>query len=120
MLEKLVDLVSVDWNKVIANFHCPPYGTRIDLAPKLDKNLKPVYFLGKPEFIHVGSKSIRKFIEKRQPLLGLHGHIHESAGYDNIKKTIVFNPGSEYQLGIFKAIIIDLSEKGIEKWFKLG
>lgn len=120
MFKKLVNFVSVEWNKVIANFHCPPYDTRIDLAPKLDKNLKPVYFLGKPEFVHVGSKSVKKFIEKHQPLLGLHGHIHESAGYDRIKKSIVFNPGSEYQLGVFKAIIIDLTEEGIAHWFKIG
>jgi len=119
-LEVLVPMVSGDWRKVICNFHDPPFGTRLDLAPKLDKNLRPVYTLGNPEFTNVGSRSVRRFLETYQPLLSLHGHIHEASGMERIGKTSAFNPGSEYRSGVLKAIVVDLSEGGISDWFKIG
>jgi Icc-related predicted phosphoesterase len=119
-LEALVPLVSGNWSKVICNFHCPPYGTRLDLAPKLDKNLRPVYTLGNPEFANVGSKSVRKFLEKYQPLVSLHGHIHEASGIEQIGKTTAFNPGSEYTSGVFKSVVVELDQKGMANWFKIG
>ncbi len=119
-LEKEAKRVSVSWDKVICNFHEPPYGTTIDLAPKLDENLQPIYKLGELETEHVGSKSIYKFMEKYQPVLGLHGHIHESPGYDKIGRTMIFNPGSEYQYGELKAIILDLDRDGLSNWFRIG
>lgn len=118
-LQKLRDLISVDWNKVIVNFHCPPYGTKLDLAPKLDKNLKPQVFLGSVIYEHVGSNSVKKFIKENQPLLGLHGHIHESYAADRIGKTLVINPGSEYSEGILRGFIIDLTKDGVGKWWKI-
>ena len=42
---------------------------------------------------HVGSRAVRTFIEEKQPLLCLTGHIHESRGQDTIGKTLVLNPG---------------------------
>ena len=119
-LEKLADLVDRDWRKIICNFHVPPHGTSIDLAPKLDKNLRPVYSFGEPEMVNVGSKSVRKFLEKYKPLVGLHGHIHESAGYDKVGETIVFNPGSEYTAGILKGLLLEFDESGLRKWVRLG
>jgi Icc-related predicted phosphoesterase len=104
---------------VICNFHCPPFNTKLDLAPKLDKKLRPVYFFGQAEAEHVGSKAIRKFIEEHQPLLGLHGHIHESYASDHIGNTLVLNPGSEYQQGILRGFIAELSKKGVERWWKV-
>jgi Icc-related predicted phosphoesterase len=89
-------------------FHVPPYNSTIDMAPKLDANLRPVYEGGRPAFIPVGSTSVRKVIEKYQPLLGLHGHIHESPGLVKIGKTQCINPGSEYSEGILRAYIIEL------------
>lgn len=108
-----------DHSKAIYNLHCPPYNTRLDLAPKLDKKLKPVYILGDPVFEHVGGKAIRKAEEEKQPMLGLHGHIHESFASDVIGKTVVLNPGSEYTEGILRGFIIDLSEKGVERYWKV-
>lgn len=119
-LEALVPLVSGDWRKVICNFHCPPYGTRLDVAPKLDKQLRPVYSLGNPVFANVGSTSVRKFLEKYQPVVSLHGHIHEGAGIEHIGKTTAFNPGSEYTSGVFKAVVVELDEDGVANWFKIG
>ncbi|MHA1593768.1 MAG: metallophosphoesterase family protein [Candidatus Baldrarchaeia archaeon] len=118
-LEKLWNKVNVDPEKVILNFHCPPFGTRLDLAPKLDKNLRPVYVLGEQQREHVGSRAVRKFIEKYQPLLGLHGHIHESYASEKIGRTLCVNPGSEYTEGILRGFIIDLDRNGILRWWKV-
>jgi Icc-related predicted phosphoesterase len=89
-------------------FHVPPYNSTIDMAPKLDATFRPVYEGGRPAFIPVGSTSVRKVIEKYQPLLGLHGHIHESPGLVKIGRTQCINPGSEYSEGILRAYIIEL------------
>lgn len=119
--EKLLSKLEKEFNRVsnfenlICNFHAPPYGTRLDLAPEIDEKLRVKIRFGTPKMVHVGSKSVRTVIEKYQPLLGLHGHIHESAGADNIGKTICINPGSVYIQGILNAFVIDLPEKPGEK-----
>jgi Icc-related predicted phosphoesterase len=74
----------------------------------LKEDLTPVYAHGKPLMIPVGSKSVRTVIEKYQPLLGLHGHIHESSGYLKIGRTQCVNPGSEYGEGILRAYLVEL------------
>jgi Icc-related predicted phosphoesterase len=105
----------------IFNLHCPPFETNIDLAPKLDKDLKPIYIAGgEPEFTHVGCKAVKDIIKKYEPLIGLHGHIHESNGFDKIGKTTVFNPGSEYTASIIKVLLINLSEKKLESYMFLN
>jgi Icc-related predicted phosphoesterase len=99
------------------NFHCPPYDTQIDLAPKLDKDLRPVLTPGgEPEMAHVGSTSVRQMIEKFQPLAGLHGHIHEARGLSKIGRTQCFNPGSEYTTGILRGLIVNLSDKKLDNY----
>jgi len=99
------------------NFHCPPYDTQIDLAPKLDKDLKPVLTPGgEPEMDHVGSISVRKVIEKFQPLAGLHGHIHEARGFSQVGKTTCFNPGSEYTTGVLRGLVLNLSDKKLDNY----
>jgi Icc-related predicted phosphoesterase len=96
-------------NTAILVAHAPPYGTKIDLAPALDKDLKYITKGGQAIFEHVGSKAVRKIIEKYQPLLGLHGHIHESKGYDKIGRTLIINPGSEYNEGILHVALVVIS-----------
>ncbi len=118
-LEKIKSMFSGNWNRTVLNFHCPPYGTKLDLAPKLDKNLKPVVFLGRVIYDNVGSKAVRRFIEENQPILSLHGHIHESYASDYIGKTLAINPGSEYSEGVLRGFIIDLTKEGVEKWWKI-
>jgi len=100
---------------LICNFHAPPYNTSIDLAPKLKKDQTVVTSAGMPVMEHVGSKAVREFVEKHQPYLGLHGHIHESCGSTIIGRTLCLNPGSEYQSGILRGFIIDLPPKASEK-----
>jgi uncharacterized protein len=106
MLEELVAKVQ-DKSNAIFNFHAPPYGFALDLAPELTKDL----IQAADRKIHVGSRAVAKMIEKYQPLLGLHGHIHESRGVQKIRKTTIINPGSEYSEGILKGVVIVL-EKG--------
>ena len=99
------------------NFHCPPYNTLIDCAPKIDKNFKPVIRGGELVNSHVGSKAIRRIIEKYQPICSLHGHVHESPGKFNINKTICFNPGSEYERGILRGYIIEIDKHTVvDSW----
>jgi Icc-related predicted phosphoesterase len=57
-----------------------------------------------------GSTAVRKFIEQVQPLVALHGHIHESAGHVRIGRTLCINAGSEYTEGIVKAALINLED----------
>ncbi len=106
MLEELVAMVK-DKSNAIFNFHAPPYGFALDLAPELSKDLVQAA----EAKVHVGSRAVAKMIEKYQPLIGLHGHIHESRGAQKIKRTLIINPGSEYSEGILKGAMIVL-EKG--------
>jgi Icc-related predicted phosphoesterase len=99
------------YENLICNFHAPPYDTGLDICPKLDKNLKPVWEMGSPVTYPAGSKAVRECIEKYQPLLGLHGHIHESCGSARLGRTVCLNPGSEYESGILRGFVIDLPPK---------
>ena len=100
-----------DHRNLICNFHAPPYGTRLDVAPKIDEQLKVKGRWGRPEMVHVGSHAVRDKFEKYQPLLGLHGHIHESAGTDHVGRTLCVNAGSIYTQGMLSAFVIDLPDK---------
>ncbi len=98
-------------DSLLCNFHAPPYGTMIDLAPKLDDKAQVKVRYGTPEMVPVGSKSVRELMEKYQPLLGLHGHIHESAGMEHLGRTLCVNPGSAYTQGMLNAFVVDLPKK---------
>jgi Icc-related predicted phosphoesterase len=63
-----------DLSQSIFLFHSPPYETSLDRAANDGKSIDHV-----PLDLHVGSIAIRRFIESRQPMLTLHGHIHEAA-----------------------------------------
>jgi Icc-related predicted phosphoesterase len=98
----------------IFNFHCPPYDTTLDSAPLLDEKLQPKLSASGPVMAPAGSKSVRAEIERLQPLLGLHGHIHESKGYFPLGRTICVNPGSEYTEGILRGFLAELAEDKIK------
>ena len=113
-LEKLVPQVKNVANSLFC-LHCPPFESQIDQAPLLDKNFRPVMEGGRPKLIPVGSKSVRAVIEKYQPLLGMHGHIHECRGFMNIGRTRCMNPGSEYTEGILSAFLIEIDGEKIRR-----
>ncbi len=104
------------YDNMIFNLHCPPYGTPLDLAPKLDDKLQPVMSGGEVEIIHVGSVSVRKCIEEFQPLVGLHGHIHEARSVCRIGRTLCINPGSEYGEGLLRGAIVDLKDGRLKNY----
>ncbi len=110
MEEKLEKVVAKVKNIETSVFciHCPPYDSYLDYAPMVDKDLNIIVIGGKPREVPVGSHAVRKIIKKYQPLVGLHGHIHESPGYIKIGKTVCFNPGSEYGEGIFKGYLVEI------------
>jgi len=113
-LERYISQVK-DMSSAIFNFHAPPLESKLDEAPLLDKDLNPMIQGGRVIMVPVGSKAVRKMIEKYQPLLGLHGHIHESSGSIRIGKTYCVNPGSEYAEGILRAFLIELKGNEILK-----
>ena len=99
----------------IFNIHVPPYGTTLGTCPKLDTSVYPPRpIMG--EYIDAGSIAVRKIIEKYQPLVGLHGHIHESRGVAKIGRTVCFNPGSEYSEGILRAVLLDIEKERIKAY----
>jgi len=113
-LEKYVFQVQNKENAIF-NFHAPPFQTKLDEAPLLDKELNPIISGGSTVMVPVGSKAVKKMIEKYQPFLGLHGHIHESSGCLKIGRTYSVNPGSEYAEGILRAFLIEFTGNKISK-----
>lgn len=120
--EKLTSMYAQLTSKVtriencIFNLHCPPYDTPLDQAPELDANMKPITKGGGVSMVHVGSTAVRQAIEKHKPLLGLHGHIHESRGIATIGRTLFINPGSTYGDGTLLGALINLDQKGVKSY----
>jgi Icc-related predicted phosphoesterase len=104
-LEALVSQVR-DPSRAVFNFHAPPYGSGLDDAPELTKDLRPAY-AGR-SLVPVGSQAVLEAIEKYHPMLGLHGHIHEGKGTRKYKRTLCINPGSMYEQGILHGAIVEL------------
>jgi uncharacterized protein len=100
-----------DPNRAIFNLHVPPKNTPIDQAMELDAEFRPVVKGGAPVITGVGSSAVRDAITTYQPMLSLHGHIHESRGEAKIGRTVALNPGSEYSEGVLRGVIITLNEK---------
>ena len=103
-----------DPRNAIFDIHVPPYKSGLDDAPELDKDLRPV--LAGQSLQPVGSKALREAIQKYQPLLGLHGHIHEGRGATRIGKTLCINPGSMYEQGTLLGTIVKLGRNKIESY----
>jgi len=113
--EKIQSMISKidNFENVIFNFHAPPVDSDIDTCPVLDASSyppRPMIDAGGVKMYGAGSKSVRKAIEEKKPLLGLHGHIHESRGVVKIGRTTCVNPGSEYGEGILRGAIIVLGK----------
>jgi uncharacterized protein len=104
-----------DQSRAIFNLHCPPFRSGLDEAPAIDADLKLLH--GGRALRPVGSTAVRQLIDKYQPLLSLHGHIHESKGAVKLGKTLAINPGSSYEEGILMSAIVNLdAKKGIKSY----
>jgi Icc-related predicted phosphoesterase len=112
-IEAVINQVRNPSNAVF-NLHAPPYGSGLDEAPELTKDLRPAY-AGR-SLVPVGSHAVLEAIEKYQPLLGLHGHIHEGKGTRKYKRTLCINPGSMYEQGILHGAVIDLAPNKIASY----
>jgi Icc-related predicted phosphoesterase len=102
-----------DHTKVIFNFHAPPVDSTLDTCPMLDASTDPPSQIvrgGQPVLYGAGSTSIRASIERYQPMLGLHGHIHESQAAARLGRTVCVNPGSEYGEGILRGCLITIAD----------
>ena len=107
-IEQLASLVP-DMGRAIFNFHAPPYGTGLDDAPALDENLRPMH--GGAVMKPVGSVAVREAILKHQPMLSVHGHIHESRAIKRLGRTMAINPGSVYGDGVLQGAVLELDKK---------
>lgn len=76
--EELDKLAEQAGKKFVLVTHAPPYGTPADLLPN---------------GTYIGSKSIRAFIERTQPLANCCGHVHEGRSISKIGSTVIINPG---------------------------
>jgi Icc-related predicted phosphoesterase len=104
-----------DQSKAIYNLHCPPFKSGLDEAPAIDADLKLLH--GGRALRPVGSTAVREAIERHQPLISLHGHIHESKGAVKLGKTLSINPGSSYEEGLLMGAIVQLdAKKGIKSY----
>lgn len=106
-----------DMSRAIFNFHVPPVDSTLDTCPQLDWTTDPpsqIVKNGQAVLFGAGSHAVRKTIETHQPLLSLHGHIHESGGITRIGRTTAINPGSEYGEGILRGCIITLGRNAVK------
>lgn len=109
-----------DVRKTIFNLHAPPYGSGLDVAPRLDASVTPPKVVttqaGEVVLDNVGSRAVRDAIERHQPMLGLHGHVHESRGVAKIGRTICLNPGSEYSEGLLRGVIVTVDKGKVKSY----
>jgi uncharacterized protein len=111
-LKRLADQLE-DPQRAIFNLHVPPFDSRLDQAPDLKPDLTPRYSGGQPVMKPVGSHAVRQLIEEVQPLLALHGHIHESKGETRIGRTLALNSGSEYNTGRLHGAVVTLGDERV-------
>ena len=104
-----------DPRRTVIMTHVPPYDSGLDTAPLLSPDLRPQVTAGDLMRGPVGSTGVRTAIERFRPVLGVHGHIHESGGERRIRDTLCVNAGSEANHGILRGYLIDLTADGVER-----
>jgi uncharacterized protein len=115
-LEKLVAQLD-DPSRAVFNLHVPPIRTSIDTAPVVSADLAPVIQGGAVLMGSAGSEAVRAVIETYQPLISLHGHIHESRGIAKLGRTVCVNPGSEYSEGVLHGALLEFdAKKGLKRY----
>jgi uncharacterized protein len=116
-LDRLSGLMSGvrDARKTVMMTHVPPYDSGLDTAPLLSPSLQPTASAGDVLRGPVGSIGVRRAIESFKPVLGVHGHIHESGGERRIGPTLCVNAGSEANHGVLRGYLVDLTADGVER-----
>jgi Icc-related predicted phosphoesterase len=116
-IESMVGSAAAPPERLVFNFHCPPFDTPLDEAPALDEDLNLV--AAGRELKHVGSTAVREAIEEHEPVLAVHGHIHESRGVARLGRTLAVNPGSSYEQGVLLGALIQLNGRKKAKHYQL-
>ena len=98
----------------VFNLHVPPYGSTLDDVPELTEDLTPKH-AGR-SLVPVGSRAVRDVIMEHQPILGLHGHIHEGKGAIRLRKTLCINPGSMYEQGRLLGAVVTLARNKVKSY----
>jgi Icc-related predicted phosphoesterase len=106
-LKRLADQVE-NPGSAIFNIHVPPRDSSLDTAYEVNDELRYVTKGGRPHEVATGSSAVRQILEEEQPLLSLHGHIHESKGVTAIGRTVAINPGSDYGSGHLDGCLVHL------------
>ena len=119
-LKRLVDQLE-EPSRAILNIHVPPYESSLDTAFEVGEDLHYVMKGGRPHEIPAGSSAVRQIIEETQPLLSLHGHIHESRSVTKIGRTVAINPGSDYGSGHLDGCLVHLApDKVVNQYLVSG
>ena len=105
-IEQVISQVTAPPERTIFSLHCPPHGSGLDDAPELTDDMRLKHAGHAP--VPCGSTAVREAIERHQPALSLHGHIHEARGSARIGKTLCINPGSSYEQGELLGAVIEL------------
>jgi Icc-related predicted phosphoesterase len=116
MIEELVAGLP-DTSRAVFNFHAPPVESTLDTCPMLDASTDPPSQIvrgGQPVMYGAGSTAVRAALERHQPLLGLHGHIHESQSAARMGRTLCINPGSEYGEGVLRGCLISIADGAVK------
>lgn len=105
-----------DPKRAIFNIHNPPFRTGLDTAPELTDDLRPIVKGGEMQMTSVGSTAVRTTIERYEPLVALHGHVHESRAAKKLGRTLCVNPGSSYQQGVLRGAMVSLKKSKVGRW----
>jgi Icc-related predicted phosphoesterase len=108
-----------DHTRAIFNFHAPPKDSTLDTCPQLDWTTDPptqVVSSGQPVLYGAGSEAVRAAIQRYQPMLGLHGHIHESQSAAKLGRTLCVNPGSEYGEGVLRGCLLTIASGHVRSY----
>lgn len=108
-----------DPRRTVIMTHVPPYDSGLDTAPLLSPDLRPTVSAGDVLRGPVGSTGVRRAIESFKPVLGVHGHIHESGGERRIGETLCVNAGSEASMGVLRGYLVDLTEHGVARTLRV-
>lgn len=108
-----------DVGQAVFMIHVPPYDSGLDTAPELDKNLRPKVTMGDVLRIPVGSTGVRRALQELQPVVSIHGHVHEAPGQSKIGRTACFNAGSEANQGILRGFVLDLGKDKLDRAFRV-
>jgi uncharacterized protein len=107
--------------QAIFNVHVPPWESSLDTAFEVGEDLRYVTKGGRPHEVPTGSHAVRQILEETQPVLSLHGHIHESKGVTRIGRTVAINPGSDYGSGRLDGCLVHLaSERVVSQYLVSG